>query len=165
ELFELVATAQLALAHIGAAAEGAPAPIQDCDFGFRIEIEAAERIRQLSHNLVADRIEFVRPVEGDCRDAVGAGIVDEVLFVRIHRSLPRSARSRAACEGRRAAVNAAPPEASRLRRSFLRRQMTWNTYSKMMIGIGIPRSHRRTPRIFRSVGCCGSVAVNAHRKD
>ena len=91
ELFELLAAAQLALTHIGAAAERAAAAVQDRDFGFGVEIEAAEGFGELADHFVADRVELIRAVEGDGRDLVGAGVFDEILFVRIHHSLPRAA--------------------------------------------------------------------------
>src|SRR5207302_578861 len=110
-------------AHIGATAEGTAASVQDRDFGFEIEIEAAERLGQLTHHLVADRVELVGTIQRDGRDLVRAGVFDEILFVRIHHSLPRAASMgpngpwQAACEGRRAAVNATPPDASRIRQA------------------------------------------------
>src|SRR5207244_9694966 len=60
--------------------------------------------RRSSDLLVADRVELVGAVQRDRGDLVGTGIFDEVLFVRIHHSLPRAASIdlEAACEGRRA---------------------------------------------------------------
>ena len=47
ELFEFVAAAQLALAHIGAARKGAALAVQDRDLGFVVEVEAAQRVGEL----------------------------------------------------------------------------------------------------------------------
>ena len=47
ELFEFVAAAQLALAHIGAAGKRAALAVEDRDLGLGIEVEAAQRLGQL----------------------------------------------------------------------------------------------------------------------
>src|SRR5439155_19161981 len=88
--FEFVTAAQLALAHIGAAAERSVAAVQDRDLGLGIEVEAAERLGELLHHLVADRVELIRAVQRNRRDPLGAGVLDKILIVAIHHSLPRA---------------------------------------------------------------------------
>ena len=81
-LQELLSAAQLTLMHIGAARKGAAGAADDRDLRFRIEIEAAQRIRQMPHQIVAEGVEPIRPVQGQGRDPIRACIFDQVLGCR-----------------------------------------------------------------------------------
>jgi hypothetical protein len=74
---ELLPLAQLPLVHIGAAGKGAAIAADDRDLRLRVEIEAAQRIRQMPHQFVAEGVEALRPVEGQGRDLVLAGVFDQ----------------------------------------------------------------------------------------
>src|SRR5260370_16723076 len=74
---ELLPLAEVTLVHIGAAGKGAPVAADDRDLRLRVEIEAAQRIRQMPHQLVAEGVEPLRPVEGQGRDLVLAGVFDQ----------------------------------------------------------------------------------------
>src|SRR5438270_6590260 len=74
---EFLPLAQLALVHIGAAGKSAAIAADDRDLRLRVEIEAAQRVRQMPHQIVAEGVEPLRPVEGQGRDLVLAGVFDQ----------------------------------------------------------------------------------------
>ena len=78
ERLELLAFAQLALMHVGAARKGAAVAADDRDVRLRVEVEAPKRVRQMPHQLVAEGIEPIGPVQGQGGDLVLATILDEV---------------------------------------------------------------------------------------
>ena len=57
---EFLAPAQLPLMDIGAARKGAAGAGNDRDLGFRIEIKTAQRVRQMTDEIIAERIELFR---------------------------------------------------------------------------------------------------------
>ncbi len=58
-----------------------PLAVQDRDLGRLVEVEAAQRVGELRDDLVADRVQLVRPIDRDRRDAIGDRVFDEVRFV------------------------------------------------------------------------------------
>jgi len=78
---------ELALVNVGAAAKRSSAAAQDRDVRLGVGIERSERGHQLAHNLVADGIQFLRPVHRDSDDGTVAFIVDVLPFLG-HSSSP-----------------------------------------------------------------------------
>ena len=62
-LQEFFAPAQLPLMHIGAARKGAAVAANDRDLRLGVEVEMPERVGQMAHQLVAEGIQPVRPVQ------------------------------------------------------------------------------------------------------
>ena len=151
ELFEFVAAAQLALVYVGAARKARPLPLRIATSasGSRSKRRNASDSWRTTSSLTAlsfsGRFSVIVAI-------LGAGILNEVLFVRVHRSL-QLGPSRPACGGRRRLSTTAPKTRSAPvghRRTYPRSdrrpdQTTWKTYSRIMIGIGIPISQRRMP--------------------
>ena len=77
ELQELLAAAQLALLHVGAAREGAAGAAQDGDLRRLVGVEAVQRVAQRADQLVAEGIELLRAVEGQRDDLPVLLIVHE----------------------------------------------------------------------------------------
>ena len=77
ELEKLLAAAQLALLHVGAAREGAAGAAQDGDVRGLVGVEAMQRIAQRADQLVAEGIEFLRAVQGECHHRAVLLIIDE----------------------------------------------------------------------------------------
>ena len=48
--------------HVGAARKGAAGATEDRHIGVTVEIEPAQRIGQIAHQIVAERVELVAPV-------------------------------------------------------------------------------------------------------
>ena len=82
-LQKLLAAPQLALMHIRTARKGAAGAADDRDLRFRVEVEAAQRIGQVAHQIVAERVEFLGSVEGQGGDLVIAAILDQVAGIHL----------------------------------------------------------------------------------
>src|SRR5258708_39335465 len=89
---ELLPLAQLTLVHIGATGKGAPIAADDRDLRLRVEIEAAQRIRQMPHQLVAEGVEPLRPVEESAASLVEYACKDQVATLTLNRH-PRFLRA------------------------------------------------------------------------
>src|SRR5215469_702875 len=76
-LEEFLTSAQLALMHIGAAREGASIAANHRDLRLGVEVEAAQRVRQVPHQIVIEGVQLLRPVEAQSRDLVLAGVFDQ----------------------------------------------------------------------------------------
>ena len=91
-LLEFLAPAQLALMHVRTARESAALATDDRDLRLGVEVEAAERIHQMPHQIVAKRVEPVGPVQGQGRDLIAAIIFDQ-SFGHFSSSLSSSEHS------------------------------------------------------------------------
>src|SRR5215469_521169 len=98
-LFEFLARAKLALLHVGAAGEGAAVAADDRDLRLPIEVETAQRDCQMPHQIFAEGVELFRPVEGQRRNLITAGIFDQARCTCLRHlgSLPAVLLERAHC--------------------------------------------------------------------
>jgi hypothetical protein len=77
------------LVDVGAGREGALAGAGDDDGLDRIILlEAGERVVDLAHQIEAQRVQFVRPVQGDEPDTVEP-LADDEVVCHVRRSFPR----------------------------------------------------------------------------
>ena len=89
-LQELLALAELALMHIGAARKRAAVAADHRDLGLGVEIEAPQRVGQMPDQLVAERVEPLRTVQGQSRDPIATSVFDQAGRARLCH--PRSLR-------------------------------------------------------------------------
>ncbi len=77
ELQELLAAAQLALLHVGAAREGAAVAAQDGDMRRLVGVEAVQRLAQRADQLIREGVQFLRAIERERDDFALLLIVHE----------------------------------------------------------------------------------------
>src|SRR5208283_1161767 len=79
ERLELFALAQLTLVHVRTAGKSAALAADDRDLRLGVEIETPQRVHQVPDQLVAERVELLRPVQGQGRDLILASVFDKSL--------------------------------------------------------------------------------------
>ena len=91
-LQKFVAPAQLALMHVRPARKGAAMPADDRDIGLGVEVEAPQCVGQMPHQIIAEGVQPVRPVQSQGRDPVAAHVLDQAAVARLgHLGSPRAA--------------------------------------------------------------------------
>src|SRR5471032_3570440 len=65
---ELLARAELALPYVGAARKGAAVAAQDRNLRFVVHVKAMQLRAQRAHQLIAESVELLRPIESDRDD-------------------------------------------------------------------------------------------------
>jgi len=74
-LLEFLALAELTLVHIGAARKGPPVAADDRDLRLRVEVEAAQRVGEMPHEVVAESVESLGSVQRQCREPIATGVL------------------------------------------------------------------------------------------
>ena len=84
---ELLAAAQLALLHVGAAREGAAAARDDRDLRLVLHVEPVQRVRERADQFVVEGVQLVRAIERQGDDLAVPLVVDERTCLALgHRS-------------------------------------------------------------------------------